>query len=276
MYFRHYFQINLSNQSSISSIRVKLSFATSECISDDATLSLYQLRNPAINISTGTSFAGSDNIEGWFEDIVPDLLCGPVPVKQFVDISDQSLVISLTHPRLLNSERHPVFLLCFDQLFVSRYSTITEEVSKSLASKATEIEPISSRSRRMQALIHRPRGGRRYGYPVRQPPPANNIHSYLQVTVFPGNIKMNTDVKDGVLECLFHEEIVTKLLMMACRYSIEEREFLNLDQCYQELCLKEQQREDSNGETMIFDSRQNDALSILCWMVSMAYCNGDR
>ena len=255
---------------------MKLNVATPECINSDATLSLYILRNPSEQLPSGTLFAGSENIEEWLEGVTSELLCGPVNVKSHLDITEQRAVLTLAHPRLLQCGTRPVILLCFQDLFVSHYAEVTEEASKSLVEKNAESESPGVVRRRIHSSlhVHRPRLLKKTPPPAR---PALCVHSSLQVTVFPYRGSKDIIQREKLLECIFHEDLITRLCVTACGYRIEEGEFLNLPEPTQALVrqyLDQKKNEQDSVEEL--ERRQCAALDVLCWSTCLAYCNGDR
>ncbi len=273
LFYRHFFQLNIHRScSSISSVRIKLSFATPDCINDLGTVSLYLVRNPTKLLSTETMSAGIENINDWFTNITYELLCGPVSMKTHVDISEQCIILSLAHPRLLQCEQQSIILLCFNDLFVSEYLEITEEATKSLTDKVPEVDMPINRRRLHQGLhqgyMSHPRLLRKQQQQQTTKLFPTNIHSSLQVTVFPYKETLKFNLRESLLKCIFYEDLVFKLVLVVCDYSIEESECCNLST---DIYSKEGVYTCEEVE-----NRQSKALDILCWILSMAYCNGDR
>ncbi len=273
---RHFFQLDLGTPNlSIASVRVKLSMASTDCIDEEATLYLYLLRNPSEDITTGTLFAGSEDIEDWLDNVTYELLCGPISVKPYIDISEQSLVINLAHPSLFQCEGRCSLLLCFRDLFVGHYKDVTEKALKSLGGGATEMDTYISTHRRVGGYSHRSRLHRKSPQPAKSAP--TNVHSSLHVTVLPYNGSLDRRRRESLLECLFFEDVVFKLLVVACGYCIEERELDGLSDRFQAMVRLHQEKRE--GEELLIgemDARRNKALDSLCWIVSIAYCNSDR
>ena len=273
---RHFFQLDLDTPNlSVASVRVKLSLASTDCIDEEATLYLYLIRNPSADITTGTPFAGSEDIEDWLDNVTYELLCGPMSIKPCIDISEQSLVINLAHPSLFQCEGHCTLLLCFRDLFVGHYKDVTEKALKSLGSGTTEVDTHVSAYQRVGSYSHRSRLYRKSSQPVKTPP--TNVHSTLHVTVLPYNGSLDRIRRERLLECLFFEDVVFKLLVVACGYCIEEKEFVRLSDRYQAMVRLHQEKRE--GEELLIgemDARKNKALDSLCWIVSMAYYSSDR
>ena len=249
----------------MSSIVIGLSFAASDCINGSAAVSLFQLRNPAPGRGDVESERGTKGDHSDGREAEAELLCGPIEIKQFVGISGQFLSLTLTHPRLLQS---PVsdLLLCFEDLFPSNYSRITEDImlKASTEEAKTEADPATLRRRTLRSrLVKRT--------PTVQKNLPNSFHTYLQVTLF-GSCP--SPVRGQVLDCLMREEMVTKLVLASCRYCVEENDYILLSEqqkaAVKERCSWESKREEEE------EMEQFRALEVLCWVASTAYCNADK
>ncbi len=109
--YRYKFEVIPTHSSDhpISSISVKLKFASAQCLSDTATLSLLRPR--------WTTPSETDQSES-------DALLGPIKLKSLVDITGKSLTIILAHPVLAVSTP-PILWLVFEDLFGSNYSQVS-------------------------------------------------------------------------------------------------------------------------------------------------------
>ena len=211
-------------------------------------------------------FAGSENVTEWFNDITYELLCGPVPIKTHADITDHCITLSLAHPRLLQCEQNPTILLCIQDLFVSQYLEVTEEATKGLTDKVAELDTPFSR-RRLHNYMSRSRLLRKQQQQSTKPL-LNDIHSSLQITVYPYKGTVSVSRREALLKCIFYEDLIVKLVLTVCDYSIEETEFCHLNEN-----VYHKKKTNTREEV---ERRQSNALNILCWIISMAYCNGDR
>ena len=250
-----------------------MSFATANCIRSDATLSLYLLRNPSEKISTRTSFAGSENIEDWCKGVTAELLCGPVYVKSHIDITKQSLVVSFAHPNILLCDKTTVLLLCFECLFVSDYDEVLQEAIKSLVDKTPEADTSVPQRTRVYSSVQSHRLLRKQ--PQSAKPLPVIIESFVQVSVFPYKGPLDIVSRERILECVFFEDLIKRLVIAACGYSIEEKDMLKLSADHQTLVrLFHEKKEKRVAEDL--EGMQNKALDILCWITCLAYCNGDK
>lgn len=250
------------------SVVVKLSFAASECISNSATVSLLLPRHPVPgeeNIGADSASVLAPFDKGEFG---AELLSGPIKIKQFVGISGQFLSLTLTHAQLL---RAPVsdLLLCFDELFPTNYSRITEEMLKVSNEEAKmEADPTTLRRRTLRSRLatKRPLAS--------QKNLQNSIHTFLQVTVFGHSGSFPPLVRGQLLDCVMREEVVMKLILASCRYCIEQTEHPLLSEqqraAVMERCSQGSKRE---GEE---EMEQFAALEILCWVASTAFCNANK
>ena len=90
-------------------VSVRLTFANTQCISDDASISLaLPSATPA-----GVNTPGLD----W-------QLCGPVRLKPLADVTEQALQVFLSHPALLTSQSRTL-VLSIDHLFSSDYKEVS-------------------------------------------------------------------------------------------------------------------------------------------------------
>ena len=246
----------------MSSIVIGLAFPTPDCINTSAAVSLFQLRHPSPGEGNVGTEPHSDK-----RGPEAELLCGPIEIKQFVGISGQFLSLTLTHPQLLQA---PVsdLLLCFEDLFPSNYSRITEEILRAFTEEAkAEADPATLRRRTLRSrLVKR--------LPTNQKNLPNSIHTYLQVTVFGQSSSWPFPVRGRLLDCLMREEMVTKLVLASCRYCIEQTDYLHLSEqqkvAVRERCSWGSKREEEE------EMEQFRALEVLCWVASTAYCNGDK
>ena len=261
---KHLFQLHCTDHSvPVSSMVIKLSFAASDCINSSAAVSLFRLKHPAPGRENVESDHATNGDLADKREAEAELLCGPIEIKQFVGISGQFLSLTLTHPHLLQS---PVsdLLLCFEDLFPSNYSRITEDMLKASTEEAkTEADPAALRRRTLRSrLVKRP--------PTVQKNLPNSFHTYLQVTLF-GSCQRP---RQKLLECLMREEVVTKMVLASCRYCIEENDYLLLSEqqkaAVKERCSWESKREEEE------EMEQFRALEVLCWVASTAYCNADK
>uniref|UniRef100_A0A1X7VLP9 UBC core domain-containing protein n=1 Tax=Amphimedon queenslandica TaxID=400682 RepID=A0A1X7VLP9_AMPQE len=145
--FSHTFQIKFSSEEipSISSLRIKINVASPACISDQATLSLSVLRIPSCD-QYRNSPAGSEDQTRFLT------LCGPIFIKPYIDVTDLSLTVSLSHPLLLSSHQSTL-LLSFEDLFPLNYSSLTKEMADSESAVTSDQKTYPSRRSFFKTII---------------------------------------------------------------------------------------------------------------------------
>ena len=223
----------------LSLLRVKLSFATNECISAMATVSLYVLREAGME-HNGAEHDGR-------------LLCGPVHLLPLLDVTGQSVMVPLSHPSLLLLRSSAVLLVMFDDLFPMDYCKITERASKASDDKKADAD----------ASVTRRRPGMRSRITKRSPAPdkaTKVIHTYVQITVFrhEGAAK---ELQQKVISNIYREELMVKLLISCCDSDFEEKECDNLSHIYQSLA-----RENMADRMCEMDRYQ--CMDTVCWIMS--------
>ena len=248
----------------VASLKIKLTFATPSCIDDAATVSLYQLKalsglhhDAGAADSAATPLGEEEGELPWFLGGA-EMVCGPLRVKPFVDVTGQSLQLSLSHPSLLLSTPSPTLLLCFDSLFVDDYYLLTEEVLKN-ANETTKTDS-KPRLRHMRSRILR-----------RLPAAKLSIvpHSILHVTVYTQRRREHScSYPRQLLRCVFEGELVSRLVLLACAYKVEQEEYSHLPQPVREMLTCE--REEVKVEDRVR------ALEVLCWLASSAFCDANR
>ena len=247
----------------LSSLRIKLNFATPACINNNATVSLYILKTPCHQHSQNPTDT-STNTE-WLDESSFELLCGPLKVKPFLDITEQSLSLHLSHPRLLIS-LNSLFLLCFEQLFVDNYSKIAEEVSKSMEGKKMETD--SHVVRRHMGIKSRV---------IRRTTPTTRsihiVHSTLFVTLLPYKGPHFMRVRSMLMPLVFSKEMVFKLLLSACEYCVEQEEYSRLAES---VCTSMNDYHQCKTKSMEGGEEQFKALDMISWITSVAFCDTDR
>lgn len=237
------FQLKLSSEATpLSLLRVKLSYASVECVSTMATVSLSVLREVGVGLS--------------HDDGV--LLCGPVELLPHADITGQSLVVTLSHPSLLLLHSSVVLQLAFDDLFPEDYCKITERVSKASDDKKAD----SSSS------VVRRRPGMRSRITKRSPAPEKDanaiIHTFVHITAYTRGGRV-TPVQREMLCNIYREELVIKLLVSCCGHVLEEGDMGKLSSEYHSLVRKV----DDNGESVCErEMEQYQSMDILCWIVN--------
>lgn len=258
IFCRYLFQLRFSSAISISSLRVKLNLATPDCISDAATVTLSILQTPQDDqyypSSTGPS--GKDEV---FHSIT---LCGPVFVKPFIDVTELSLTLSLSHSHLLISPQ-PMLVLIFDNLFTSNYTTLTKEASDESIVKKADIDH-QSNSRRIGALKYRMI--RRQQQNVKH---TSIIQTSLAVTVFPYKGVHSLSFCSKLFPLVFSQEIVVKLLMCASGYRVEEEERERVCESVRVIIDGCDGCDGGGGDAL-------NALDILCWIASMSSCDNNK
>ena len=222
-------------------------FATSDCINQLATVSLYRLNTPS-------------HKENGDEHQIKHL-CGPISIKQFVDVTRHCLVLTLTHPSLLLSCSTAPLILSFQSLFVNDYLVVTEE-----AVKATN----DSSKPDAKASPHRMRHSMRARLMRRAPVTKTNlvVHSSLHVTVYTRGKGPTKPCVSPRLRDMFSEELVTQLVLLCCDYSVEEREYASLSEPVKKMVM------DVTSKVKYEDRTK--ALEALCWLASASFCDADR
>ena len=211
----------------------------------------------------------SSSVQNWHPELDGDFLCGPLRVKSYIDISEQSVVLSVTHPKLLLCSSVPVILICFQDLFVGHYSKVTEDVSRGSDEKKVDTDLHAIR-RRTCGL--RPRILRKPPQPAK---PVILIHSSLQVTIFAYHGNLDSIQRECLLGCIFQEDVIIRLLLAACGYHIEESEYTRLPEyCHSAVIKYHEDKKNIESLTVEeIEKRQFRALDLLCWIASLAYCN---
>lgn len=261
---RHIFQLHIPNQPTcLSSLRIKLNFATPACINNNATVSLYILKTPYCQHSQNPTDTGTDI--DWLDESSFELICGPLKIKPFLDITEQSLSLHLSHPRLLTS-LNSLILLCFEQLFVDNYSKIAEEISKSMEGKKTETD--SHVVRRHMGIKSRV---------IRRATPTTRsvyiVHSTLFVTLLPYKGSHSMRVCRSLIPLVFSKEMIFKLLLSACEYCVEQEEYSRLPES---VCMSVNDYHQCKMKSMEDGNEQFRALDMISWITSVAFCDTDR
>ena len=253
----HIFRMNTHIATApISTVKIKLTFAAADCVNESATVSLYRLDPSSQHQHRCPPSDGLPEILTWAEPV-----CGPVKIKQFVDVTRLSLQLCLSHPALLISGPSAPLLLCFESLFADDYDLVTEEAVKAASEGAKpEVKPSVPRLRHIRSRILR-----------RSPTnkPGIVAHTSLHVTVFTHQTKgtrfssLLPQLKDW-----FSGELLTKLVLLACGYSVEEKEHSCLPKRVREMvtCVRE--------EVQVEDRIK--ALEVLCWVASAAHSDVGR
>ena len=243
---------------SISFVKFKLNFATPSCISDTATVNLAVLKSTSNeDLNTGCTPQMMDMSQ-------LEILCGPILIKPFLDVTDLSITLTLSHLQLLQSHQSILYLI-FDNLFVGNYSTLTEEASKDVSSKKTDAQTAMSDFRytcTMRSRLVR-----------RNPPPAKPVtinHCTILVTLFPYYKPLCIESRCSMLSLIVKEEFIYKLIVHICCYRMDKDESLSLPEALQLLI--------SNGSQQIKVDRDGQllALNSLCWIISVVDCHSDR
>lgn len=261
---RHIFQLHIPNQlTCLSSLRIKLNFATPACINNNAIVSLYILKTPCHQHSQNPTDTGTDT--EWLDESSFELICGPLKIKPFLDITEQSLSLHLSHPRLLTS-LNSLFLLCFEQLFVDNYSKIAEEVSKSMEGRKMETD--SQVVRRHMGIKSRV---------IRRATPTTRsiyiVHSTLFVTLFPYKGPHSVRICHDLMPLVFSKEMIFKLLLSACEYCVEKEEYSRLPEA---VCASVNDYHHCKMNLMEDENEQFRALDIISWITSIGFCDTDR
>lgn len=224
---------------------------------------MYILKTPCHQYSQNPTDTGTDT--EWLDESSFELLCGPLKIKPFLDITEQSLSLHLSHPRLLTS-LNSLFLLCFEQLFVDNYSKIAEEVSKSIEGK--KIETDSHVVRRHMGIKSRV---------IRRATPTTRsihiVHSTLFVTLLPYKGPHSMRVRSMLIPLVFSKEMVFKLLLSACEYCVEQEEYSRLPES---VCTSMNDYHQCKTKSMEDSKEQFKALDMISWIASVAFCDTDR
>lgn len=262
--FRHVFKLYIPRKSlSLNSVRFKLNFATSSCIDELATVTLSVVRSEG----SGKEFEGSDagykGSDAGYQGSEYKVLCGPILIKPFLDVTDLSITLTLSHFELLSSLQSTL-ILTFSNLFVKDYLQLTEEASQDKTSKKHDSYTGSGRNASDFRYTMRCRIIRR----AQPPKPVIINHCTLLVTLFPYNGKLSLQSRRGLLPLVFCEEFVYKLLLHVCQYHLVENEHQSLPESLHPLLLSDHQLE--------YSEDQFNALNVLCWIMSLADCQNDR
>lgn len=235
----------------LTSIKVKLTFAVPSCINDRAVLTLYHLKRTAHEQDQ----IQEDQIRGC------EVICGPIRVKPFIDITGQSLQLSLSHPSLLSTPVPPL-LVVLDDLFVDNYSQLTEDAAKSYESKQDSTNSSLRRKHllRSRQLRHLP-----------QTKTQSVQQTTMQISVFSQSKAFcSTPVSRKLLRamCKYDTLLVTQLVLLVCDCKIIEEEYVNLSGPVREMA--------THGTEKIKMEDRVKALELLCWISSSAFCDANR
>ena len=177
-----------------------------------------------------------------------------------VDVTGQSIQLSLCHSKLITGSRTVLWLLLED-LFPADYSDTIPEPSAA----APSLPPLR---RRTAVIKHGMLYRRHFPTPPRSKPPSLPEQSTIVVTLYPLAVNRESSVR-LLLQLYEKPEFVAQVVLAACGYVVEEMEHKSLPEVLQ--ATVGTQPENSGGA----DARLK-ALELLSWMASLQCSDSNR
>lgn len=256
----HFFELTVDHVSSrVGCLSVQFNFADPQSLSSKGRVTL--LRPSQLHShwsASSSSFSGDETPPGGPSDSV--CLCGPVEVKQFLDITNHSVRINFCHPDLLCGQFTTLWLLVED-LFSDDCPRNGSKLSSSSVTATTRPVSPSSASRRLVNAIRQ-----RQKMAQVKMSSSSMEQGILLVSLYPpAESSLVPSVQWGhFVRVLESPHYLMHLVLVACSYRVQRDEYERLPRSFQA-------RVDGVGEKdplLLSESRLR-ALDLLCWAGSL-------
>lgn len=250
------FELSPRSSSPIGCVAVRISFVHGHCLSNGASASLF-MAEASVPLHGGR--------------IERTALCGPIRLKPLVNLTGQGVSLNLCSP-LLMGHAHKVLWLELEGLFASDYNEISAAAAAAKQSTPTSSGPHPHRTAcglvRKGAIYRR----QHLAGPAQATTPPEQ--ATVSVSVYPASVAPNECDTDLVLRYYQSRHHLTRIVLAACNYSVEEEEFRGLsDEAKRALehyhagsvgAEREAEERSGGGE----GQEQYDAFDVLCWMAA--------
>lgn len=269
------FELFPTSHSSLSLVSIKFTFANSQCLCDEASVSLLL---PRWEQSEG----GTTEVPKHGGSLNAELICGPVRLKPLVDVTGQSAQVCFCHARLMTSKLTVLWLLT-ENLFSTEKNTGRPGDSTAVPTPAPRRRG-SWHTRAFRHHVPRPSDSTSRTKSI---PEHSTISVALYSLVSANNHHgHNADGRlDLLLKLINRSEFVTLVTLAACGYRVEFSEYNILPASLQMAVdgewsgsVKREQSENVKGEQSggVIEDKQFRAMDLLCWMATMHGCRTER